>query len=68
MAKEPEPRNEWREPTPGSSDEESSYGSTSYESEPLTPRPQKKRRGEEEDDPDFNPKGETQGPRVLSPD
>lgn len=34
----------------------------------MTPRPQKKRRGEEEDDSDFDPKGETQGPRVPSPD
>ena len=36
----------------------SSDGSTSYESEELTPRPVKRRRGEEEDDPDFDPKGE----------
>ena len=50
----------WREATPDASDDEgsSSDGSTSYESEDLTPRPEKRPRGEEEDDPDFDPKGE----------
>ena len=49
----------WREATPDASDDEGSSldGSTSYESEELTPRPVKRPRGEEEDDPDFYPKG-----------
>jgi len=50
----------WREATPDASDHEgsSSDESTSYESEELTPRPVKRCHGEEEDDPDFDPKGE----------
>ena len=61
---------QWREPTPKRSDDEgsSSDGSTSYESEELTPRPQKRPHGEEEGDPDFDLKGNTRGsctePRV----
>ena len=49
----------WREATPDASDDEgsSSDRSTSYESEELTPRPVKRPRSEEEDDPDFDPKG-----------
>jgi hypothetical protein len=57
-----------REPTPDASDEGSSSESdesTEYESEePLTPRPQKRPRGEEEDDPNFDPRGATQGSRM----
>jgi hypothetical protein len=50
----------WREATPNASDDEgsSSDGSTSYESEELTSRPLKRPHGEQEDDPDFDPKGE----------
>ena len=50
----------WCEATPDASDDEgsSSDGSTSYNSEELTPRPVKRPHGEEEDDPDFDPKGE----------
>ena len=56
----------WCEATPNASDDEgsSSNGNTSYESEELTPRPVKRPRGEEEDDPDFDPKGEARGSRV----
>ena len=71
-----EPTKKWREPTLDACEEGSSSesgGSTEYESEePLTPRPQKRPRGEEEDDPDFDPRGETRGsrvePRVINPD
>jgi len=65
MANEPKntlPIKEWRKPTFDASDEGSSDsdGSIEYESEePLIPRPQKRPRGEEEDDPDFDPRGET---------
>jgi hypothetical protein len=48
-----EPTGQWREPSPALSYEEgssSSYESTSYEEEVLTPRPQKKSRTEEEED------------------
>ena len=38
----------------------SDSGSTEYESEELTQRPQKKARGEEANDPDFDPFVETQ--------
>ena len=50
----------WREAIPDASDDEgsSSDGSTSYESKDVTPRLVKRPRGEEEDDPDFDPKGE----------
>jgi hypothetical protein len=56
-----EPTEKWREPTPVSSDDEGSSldGSTSYESEELTLKPENKCRTEEEDDPDFNPMAET---------
>ena len=79
MANEPENTlptlGEWREPTLDASDEGSSDsdGSTEYEGEePLTPRPQNKPRGEEEDDPDFDPMAKAWGsravPRVNDPD
>ena len=78
MANEAEntlPLGERREPTPDVSDEGSSHsdGSTEYESEEhLTPRPQKRPHGGEEDDPDFDPRGETRcsraEPRVDAPD
>jgi hypothetical protein len=70
MANEPKntlPIGERREPTPDASDEGSSDsdGSTEYESkEPLTPGPQKRPHGEEEDDPDFDLRGETRGSRA----
>jgi hypothetical protein len=49
----------WWKATPDASDDEgsSSDGSTSYESEELTPRPMKRPHGEEEEDPDFDLKG-----------
>ena len=52
---------QWREPTPKRIDDEgsSSNGSTSYESEELILRPQKRPHGEEEDDPDIDQKGDT---------
>ena len=59
-----EPTEQRHEPTPDASDEGSSDsdGSVEYEKEePLTPWPQKRPRGEEEDDPDFDPRGETRG-------
>ena len=48
----------WREATPDKSDDEGSLsdGSTSYESEELTPRPVKRPHGEQEDGLDFDPK------------
>ena len=54
---------QWREPTPKRSDDEgsSSDGSTSYESEELTPRSVKRPNGEEEDDLDFDPNDEARG-------
>ena len=60
MANELEALRKWREATPDVSDDEgsSSDGSKSYESEELTPRLVKRPHGEEEDDPDFDPKGE----------
>ena len=50
----------WCEATPNASNDEgsSSDGSTSYEREELTLRPVKRPHGEEEDDPNFDPKGE----------
>ena len=50
----------WCEATPDVSNDESSSsdGSTSYESEEVTSRLVKKPRGEEEDDPVFDLKGE----------
>ena len=51
----------WHEATPDASDDEgsSSDRSTSYESEELILRPQKRPHGEEEDDPDIDQKGDT---------
>ena len=56
----------WREATPNKSDDEGSLsdGSTLYESGDLTPRPAKRPRGEEEIDPNFDPKGEARGSRA----
>ena len=56
----------WHEATPHASDDEgsSSDGSTSYESEDLTPRPVKRPHGEEEDDLDFDPKDMARGSRA----
>ena len=56
----------WRKATPDVSNDESSSsdGSTSYESEELTPRLVKRPRGEQEDDPNFDPKGEARGTRA----
>ena len=51
----------WREATLDVSDDEgssSSDGTTSYESKELTPMPVKRPPDEQEDDPDFDPKGE----------
>jgi hypothetical protein len=65
----------WREATPDTSDDEgssSSYGRTSYESEELTSRPVKRPHGEQENDLNFDPKGEARGshaePRVPPED
>ena len=68
MANELEALREWREATPeDDSDKGSSSGSdgrsTEYKSEELTARPQKKARGEEANDPDFDPLVETQRSR-----
>jgi hypothetical protein len=68
MANESEALREWREATlDDDSDKGSSSGSdggsTEYESEELTPRPQKKARGEEANDPDFDPSIKTQRSR-----
>ena len=65
MANESEALREWREATPDDDSDEGSSsgsdsGSTEYESEELTQRPQKKARGEEANDPDFDPFVETQ--------
>ena len=56
----------WGEATPDASDDEgsSSDESTSYKSEELTPRRVKRPHVEEEDDPDFDPKGEARGSRA----
>jgi len=55
----------WREPTPNESDDNGSSSDTSsYESEQLTPRPQKRPRGEDDDDPDFDPMAEKRAPRT----
>jgi hypothetical protein len=65
----------WREATLDASDDEgssSSDGSTSYESEELTLRPVKRPCGEQENDWNFDPKGEARGshaePRVPPED
>jgi hypothetical protein len=52
-----EPTKQWREPTLVTSDDEGSSldESTSYEEEVLTPRPNKKRSIEEEEDPTYSP-------------
>ena len=69
MANGSEAVREWCESTPDDSDERSSDsgsgsdGSTEYESKELTPRPQKKPHGEEENDPDFDPLVQTQHSR-----
>ena len=67
MANELEALRKWREATPDDSDKGSSSsgsgsdgGSTEYECEELIPRPQKKARGEEANDPNFDPSVETQ--------
>ena len=58
----------WREATPDASDDEgsSSDRSTTYESGELTPRSLKRPRNEEEDDLDYDPRGdvEREGPHV----
>jgi len=56
----------WREATPDASNDEgsSSDGSTSYESKEVTSRLVKRPCGEDEDDPDFDPKGEARGART----
>jgi hypothetical protein len=55
----------WREPTPNESDDNGSSSDTSsYESEQLTPRPQKRPRGENDNDPDFDPTAEKRAPRT----
>ena len=56
----------WREATPDASDDEgsSSDRSTTYESRELTPRSLKRPRNEEEDDLDFDPKGEARRSRA----
>ena len=70
MANGSEVVREWCESTPDDSDEGSSSsgsgsegGSTEYESEELTPRLQKKARGEEANNLDFDPSVETQRSR-----
>ena len=69
MANESEAMREWREATPDDSDEgssgsgSSSDGTTKYEGKELTPRSQKKPRGEEANDPDFDLLVKTQGSR-----
>ena len=52
-----EPVEEWREPTPVTSDDEgsSSNESTSYEEEVVSPLPEKKHRTEEDKDPTYTP-------------
>jgi hypothetical protein len=69
-----EPTREWREPSPGQSDEEAlslSDESTSYKEEVLTLTPKKKGHIEEEDDPTYMPKKtgpSTQNSRILAKD
>ena len=64
----------WRVDTPDASDDEGSSPdeSTSYESGDLTPSPVKRPHGEQEEDPDFDLKGEARGscvePRVPPED
>jgi hypothetical protein len=54
-----EPTKKWHEPTPVLSDDEGSSwdGSTSYQEEELTLRPEKKHHMEEEDDLTYSPTG-----------
>jgi len=55
----------WREPTPNESDDNGSSSDTLYyESEQLTLRPQKRPRGEDDDDPDFDATAEKRAPRM----
>jgi len=55
----------WREPTPNESDDNGSSSHTSsYESKQLTPRPQKRPHGEDDDDLDFDPTAEKRAPRT----
>jgi hypothetical protein len=81
MAEQSEAKREWREATPDDSDEGSSSdgsdssgsdGSMSYKSQELTSRLVKKVRGEEEDDPDFDPAEEAKAcgkqPRLTTLD
>ena len=69
-AKSPEPqrdepqREQWREPTPVGSDEQGSSEITEFESgASVSPRPPKKVRGEEDEDPDYDP-NEARAPRA----
>lgn len=57
---ETKPTEEWRPPTPVTSDGETSSSdeSTEYEEEVLTPVAKKKGRTEEEEDPDYTPTAE----------
>jgi len=68
MANESEALREWHEAIPDDNSDEGSSSSldgrsTEYESKELTPRPQKKPHGEEENDPDFDPLVQTQHSR-----
>ena len=72
MANESEALREWCEATPDDDSDKGSSsgsdgGSTEYESEELTLRPQKKAHGEEANDPDFDPSVETQRSRKQPP-
>ena len=77
MANESEALREWHEAIPDDNSDEGSSSSldgrsTEYESEELTPRPQKKARGEEANDLDFDPLVKTQcsrkQPRLIPQD
>jgi len=65
MANESEALRKWREATPDDDSDKGSSsgsdgGSTEYESEELTLRPQRKAHGEEANDPVFDPSIKTQ--------
>ena len=65
MANDSEALCKWREATPDDDSDKGSSsgsdgGSTEYESEELTPRPQKKARGEKANDPNFDQSVKTQ--------
>ena len=65
MANKSEALRKWREATPDDDSDKGSSsgsdgGSTEYESEELTLRPQRKARGEEANDPVFDPSIKTQ--------